>query len=96
MTDTQQRDLRALEMSHSLAVGGDALVEKWIVHGVHGDPSDIAVSFEWSDERGYVWGLDFTEQSLAEAKIDGNRIRMVDSEGEEAAITVFQLEPVRV
>ena len=96
MTATQKRVLRALEMSHSIAVDGDAFVEKWIVHGVHGDPSDITVSFEWSDENGYIWELDFMEQSLAEAKIDGNQIRLVDSEGEEVSVTVFQFEPVRV
>lgn len=96
MTDTQTRILLAFEMSHSLAVNGEALVEKWIVQGVHGDPSDVAVSLEWSDESGYIWELDFTEQSLAEARIDGNQIRMVDSEGEEVVIGLFQLEPVRV
>ena len=70
--------------------------EKWLVHGVHGEPRDVALSIEWSDERGYVWELDFTEQSLNEAKVDGNQIRLIDSEGEEVVITVFQFEPTRI
>ena len=78
-----------------MKIGDDAFVEKWIVHGVHGDPQDIAVTFEW-DERGYVWELDFTEQSLDEAKIDGSQIWMSDSDGEAVVITVLQLGPARV
>lgn len=96
VTAMQQRVLRALGGGNVLEVGDGSFVEKTVVHGVHGQPNDIAVSFEWSDERGYVWELDFTEQSLNEAQIDGNQIRMIDSEGEGVAITVFQLEPARV
>ena len=96
VTATQQRVLCALDAGNVLEVADGSFVEKSIVRGVHGQPNDIAVSFEWSDERGYVWELDFTEQTLNEAKIDGNRIQMIDSEGEEVVITAFQLEPARV
>jgi len=96
MTETQRRVLRAIEAGCLLEVGDGAFVEKSVIHGVHDEPNEIAVSFEWSGGSGYVWELDFTEQSLNEAKINGNQIRMIDSEGEEAVITVFQLEPCRV
>lgn len=96
MTALQQRVLRAFEAGHALQIGDDAFAEKWLIHGVHGEPGDVAVSIEWSDGMGYVWELDFTEQSLSEAKIDGNQIRMIDSEGEEVVITVFDLEAARI
>jgi hypothetical protein len=46
--------LHALETSHSLEVGDGVFVAKRIVRGVNGDPSNIAVSFEWSDEKGEI------------------------------------------
>ena len=96
MTAIQQRVLRALDAGNVLEVADGSFVEKRIVRGVRGRPNDIAVSFEWSDDRGYIWQLDFTEQSLDQAKIDDNRIQMIDSEGEEVVIAVFQLEPACV
>lgn len=96
MTGIQRRVLRAIESGHALEVGDGVFVESRIVHGVHGDPSDIAVSFEWSDDKGYIWEVDFTEQSLLDAKLEGNRIQMINSVGEEVVVTVFQLEPANV
>jgi hypothetical protein len=96
MTDTQQRILRAIEMGHALEVGTGLFVENRTIYNVHGESNGIAVSFEWSDEKGYIWEVDFTEQSLNEAKIEGNQIRMVDLRGEEIVITVFQFEPAQV
>lgn len=96
MTEIQRRVLLAVERGHTLGVGDGVFVESTIVHGVHGDPNDIAVSFEWSDDKGYIWEVDFTEQSLVDAKIEGNRIQMIDSVGEEVVITVFQLQPANV
>lgn len=79
-----------------MVVDDGASVERRTIFGIHGDPDNLAVRFEWSDEVGYVWEVDFTEQSLNEAKIEGNRIRMSDSLGEEVIVTVFQLEPASV
>lgn len=96
VTEHQQRIIRAVEAADALRVDDAVFAGKWVVHGAHGDPTGIAVTIEWSDESAYVWELNFTEQALNEGKIDGNQIRMIDSEGEEVAITVFQLEPACV
>ena len=96
MTDIQQRVLHALETGCALEVDDGVFVESRTLHGIHGDPDSIAVSFEWSDENGYIWEVDFTEQAISEAKIDGNQIRLIDSANEEVVVTVFQLEPAHV
>lgn len=96
MTQTQQRVLRALDSEHVLEVGDGMFVEKRTIYGVHGEPDDVAVSFEWSDDKGYIWEADFTERSLAKAKIEANKIQMPDSQGEEVIITAFQLEPAHI
>lgn len=96
MTDTQRRVLHAIETGHALEVGDGVFEEKRTIHGIHGVSDAIAVSFEWSNEMGYIWEADFSEQSLSEAKIDGNRICMIDSGGEEVVLTIFQLEPAHI
>ncbi len=88
----QQRVLRALEAVHALRIDDGVFVEKWTVHSVCDNPRGIALTLEWSSESGYVWEVDFTEQSLSEAEIDGKEIRIADSEGEEVVIATLKLE----
>ena len=95
-TKLQRRILRALEAACAVKLGDDTFVEKWIVHGARGNSQDIAVTFEWSNKDGYVWEVDFSWQSLNEAQISGNEIRLIDSDGEEAIISAFQLAAARV
>ena len=96
MTNIQRRVVRAIEEAPCLAVGGMAFVLGRTVFGVHGDPDDLAVELRWNDEMGCACEALFTEQSLAQAKIGGNGIRMFDSLGTEVELTALRFEPAYV
>jgi hypothetical protein len=96
MTNTQQRVLRAIKESPCLVVGGEAFVRQRTTYGIHDDPDDLAVEIQWEDETGCRWEAQFTEQSLAQAKIEGNDMRMLDLLGTEVVLTALRFEPAFV
>jgi hypothetical protein len=93
MTNKQDRILRALSNSDCLFVEPGFLVEQRTIYGVHGDETDLAISLQWRDTAGCQWEADFTEESLMNASMTQNRIRLNDSEGENVCVELYELKP---
>lgn len=95
MTSKQDRILHALSNSDCLFVEPGFLVEQRTIFGMHGDETDLAISLQWHDATGCEWEADFTEESLMNASMTQNRIRLNDSEGENVSVELYELKSAR-
>ena len=74
---------------------GFPVVERTIF-GLHGDDSDLAISFRWRDAAGCEWEANFTEQNLLDAQVAQNCITLHDSEGENICLEMFEVKPKKL
>lgn len=95
MTARQRFMLNVFRRAKLLTVEPGFVVESRTIHGICDEPGDLAVTITWRDYQGCEWAADFSEVSLAMAKRQGDRIKLVDMLGETVWLKVFACRPAR-
>lgn len=75
-------------------VVNDCRIEKWVLDDDDLRDYEIALEFEYRDDVGHIFQYLFTAGALRVAKIEGNCIQLVDTEGDEVEIGCYQLKPL--
>lgn len=54
---------------------------------------EVILKFNWNDDEGNVFEVEFTEGNLDKANFKNNRILLKDSENNDCVIILYDLEP---
>ncbi len=91
---TQKRRIfELLGKSDVLEVEPGFLVQNRAIYGIDGDGDDLAVSLSWRDHADDEWVADFSEDSLAQARLSRGKIRLVDTVGETVVVKPYRCVP---
>jgi hypothetical protein len=74
-------------------VSDSPFVETCNTAEVEGRPDNEVLCFSWTDDEGLEFAAKFTEEGLANARVDGHKLRLDDHEGDPCVIEVFSITP---
>ena len=90
MQNRAAKVLKRLSDAPVVTVEPGFMVKSRTSHGVHGENGDLAFSVEWQDAEDCLWAADFSENALAQAKVEGGAVSVSDVGGEEVVFRLYQ------